>query len=1387
MTPPIQPQDPPSNEPPRYSLRLLGSPAIAAQDGRALPGLGPGKSLAMLAYIAVRGRSRRDELISILWGEIPEEKARNAFRQSLHRLRTALGDEVLPQHRDDVAIAPNCGLATDRDVFVAAFEDGRWDDAIAAYGGEFLEAFEVGESAFDRWADAERVRLRSHFEEALLAAGEQAVASGRIRDAIQLAERLTTMAPFDGEAAVFQVNTLVTAGRHANALAAAKAYAARLKEELDLPVPSNIRAIIERLERRNPKDTPRAQAEVAANGRKVATFVGRESEISRMLARLTRLRSEKGATVLVEGDPGMGKSRLFDEFADRVRSLGGVQVLRGHEATTGGALPYASIAEALRPLVRASGISGASRHLLAEAARLLPELRDSFDLPNAPAVEDEAGRIRFFEGIAALTDAAAYERPLCVLLDDAQHASSSTLDLLTYLSHRLHDSPILFVVAYSPDRSAQQTIERLRELATVDEQSPDTRIELGPLSHDETTTLVREQLPEATRTAVDVERIAHASRGVPVTAIELARRAAAGQGASDLPASMRDMLWARLQGASPSQRRVFFAASLFERTASLRLLAAAAHLPESATFDAVEDLTRVGLLRAISDGYVVSHDSTTSFLVDGSGLAGRALLAGWAGDALAAEPDCTDSELAALYAVAGRSREAFAHARKAAFTAASMGASPEVVRLLGIALTFAPNAAARQDIDALLVAFGGGRLALPSPEEAAAAPAVETVEASEPDVVVEPLDLPAQTAEPSTSATAHIPFAVRKRATRAQWARAIAISIVVFLAGMAFRRAVTTRMAAGSVADTLIVSERDARGQNQLRADVGALRGASVLVPIPTNAAGLQWIDSLGAPWLAPIVAPDRQRVALERVTTRGREVYVLSADRHDTLIIAAGPGDNTALAWSPDSRSLLVSRSRTLDDGSFDTDLFRASIDQRNVLVPIDTSASRTVTEARWSPTGLWVAWVARSTSGRQRDVFVSRPDGSEQRNLSANPADDYNINWSPDGSMLVFTSTRNGGPRLYVYDFDNARLWPVSDRNGDDGAVFSPDGRMLAFQSVRDGDLGIYVRPTLGGSPRRVTPPGRQFGIARWDGAARVYIDRVRVLGSAALGVGDTVRLTAFTVSVAGALVSGTIADWKVLDPGIIALSDSAPGTGNTAGLKVVGRAVGNVRVVALLPGWRADTLTLAVTSTERLHITDEFIGSTVSAQWLPLGAPLPYVGVIAGSAKRAVYPNGDMEWESGVLLRPGLELRSGLHVRARLFAPFSGRPSAATATMALVPLADVTAIDRAAPRFAPMAAVSWDGAAGVLMYSVGQQTSSEPVSLFRPADSHTVEITIGGDQVVTFSVDGQVRWRSSLKFLGDEMATPAQLWLGGRATGSTVALSDLLVELPGRAVRR
>ncbi len=119
----------------------------------------------------------------------------------------------------------------------------------------------------------------------------------------------------------------------------------------------------------------------------------------------------------------------------------------------------------------------------------------------------------------------------------------------------------------------------------------------------------------------------------------------------------------------------------------------------------------------------------------------------------------------------------------------------------------------------------------------------------------------------------------------------------------------------------------------------------------------------------------------------------------------------------------------------------------------------------------GTEIAFVA--AQGRSKELYVMDLDGANARALTNDRSIALSPSWSPDGSLIIFSTYRDGGsPHLYVVPAAGGRLYQVSARPGlNTSPAYSPDGREIACTLSKDGNSEIYLLDARGGSPRRLT----------------------------------------------------------------------------------------------------------------------------------------------------------------------------------------------------------------------------------------------------------------------------------------------------------------------------
>jgi DNA-binding SARP family transcriptional activator len=255
-------------------IRLKTFGSIELRDGAGAPLVGDisrAKRLALLAYLGSQpaGRFlRRDTLMALFWPEADADRARHALRQALYILRQALGsDAILSRGEEELAVSADL-VQVDAREFEACLAEGRDEDALALYTGEFLPGFHVPDASpeLEEWLEQERHRFRGlaadvgwKLARAAASRGDSALATRRARWA-------GALAPLDEPAQRRLIEFLVQVGDRTGALLVYQQLSERLERELGTQPTRATRDLAESLRLRvsGPGTAPAATTAAAA-------------------------------------------------------------------------------------------------------------------------------------------------------------------------------------------------------------------------------------------------------------------------------------------------------------------------------------------------------------------------------------------------------------------------------------------------------------------------------------------------------------------------------------------------------------------------------------------------------------------------------------------------------------------------------------------------------------------------------------------------------------------------------------------------------------------------------------------------------------------------------------------------------------------------------------------------------------------------------------------------------------------------------------------------------------------------------------------------------------------------------------------------------------------
>jgi len=618
------------------SIRLLGAPRITYADQPVA--LVRRKSRALLYYLAAHPAPlARDHLLAFFWPDADRQGAQQNLRTTLYGLRKVL-DGLLQV--DDDSLSLTAATTVDVRTFATQLAQPTADLAtlqqtLALYRGDFLNDFTLPDlPEFDDWAMVERERYRRLAMTGYTRLSQHFERQQAYRDALQALDCALVIEPLQEDLQRDALRLQYRAGDRAGAIRRFEQLRELLAEEMGVPPMAETQALYDAIITDTLPPVPshppvRTLAltvpalpdvmPLPRHGVQALPFVGRESELQKLHELAT-----SHQLLLIEGEGGIGKSRLLEEYIESRQQSGvGQLVLLGQAHELEATLPYQPLLEAFRKLfihpywLRLAQELELSPLWRTEVARLLPELAATDDLrsPSTPAVDE----LRLWEGISQFVLALARQLPVLLAFDDLHWADSSTVGLLGYLLRKAaqRQAEITFVATAHP------VVAPAPLALLLDALLRETRLRRFPLQRltpDEIVQLAeKSQVHNPTTNLIDLATwLTELSEGNPFILIELlhyardqhlllpASRAQLPEHAAIqvLPQTVYALIRARLARLSEVSRQVLNVASVigreFEIETVARTVSPTEALSDAAVLAGLDELQSAGLIQPLT-------------------------------------------------------------------------------------------------------------------------------------------------------------------------------------------------------------------------------------------------------------------------------------------------------------------------------------------------------------------------------------------------------------------------------------------------------------------------------------------------------------------------------------------------------------------------------------------------------------------------------------------------------------------------------------------------------------------------------------------------------------------------------------------------------------------
>jgi DNA-binding SARP family transcriptional activator len=335
---------------PRLEIQLFGTPHILL-DGEVLENLRR-KNRALLYYLAAQGgQLSREKILTFFWPDHERSTAQPILRTMIHDVRKLLG-EAIQVSDQNIAFASDTSI--DVQIFSMALQSPieelqKLAEVLRLYKGDLMEGFSLSDTPqFDDWVTSEREHYRLLAIQGFANLSHRHEAQHDYPAALASARQALAFNPYQEEVQRDVMRLLYLNGDRAGVIRQYESLRKLLDEELGVPPMPETRLLYDSIINDTfapPTETFDLPSITNIPVEKpLLPFLGREAELETLKGQL-----RSGKLILLEGDPGIGKSRLAHELiASETKGKATPLVLQGISYELEQGTPYQPVVDAIR-------------------------------------------------------------------------------------------------------------------------------------------------------------------------------------------------------------------------------------------------------------------------------------------------------------------------------------------------------------------------------------------------------------------------------------------------------------------------------------------------------------------------------------------------------------------------------------------------------------------------------------------------------------------------------------------------------------------------------------------------------------------------------------------------------------------------------------------------------------------------------------------------------------------------------------------------------------------------------------------------------------------------------------------------------------------------------